>query len=497
LKDFSKQKDKFSVAFSDSFTQRSYYVASACNEIHVQPSGSVELVGFMSMNLRVKSLLEKIGVVPRLEGRHEYKSAGNIFTEKELTQYEKEEINHIFTSLYHQLTEQVSANRNIPISQVNELVESGPFMSQEAQSHKLVDYLSYKDQVISHVTEKAGDKAQLISLSRYCKARKKQLAKADKKKEDVIALVYAVGNVQRGVGDFGAEDVCHVIKKAADDPKVKAIVFRIDSRGGDYIAADRIWREVTLAQQKGKPVIASFGNVAASGGYFVATSCDHIVSDPATITGSIGVIAGKFVFSEELQQKVGVKMETIPFGKNSNMFSPFSDFSPEQKEKFDTVLDKIYQDFTDKVKAGRKLTDEQVDKLARGRVFTGDEAHKLGLVDSLGGLQDAVHMAKKLAKQKSGEEQASPPPPPKDDFKLVIYPKPKTTYELISENIFGESGAGKKQEYDEEDRQSQQPNLPIGFLNVLTDAIKEYFTERAMNTNVLKTKIDWDQIEKW
>lgn len=259
-------------------------------------------------------------------------------------------------------------------------------------------------------------------------------------------------------------------------------MLRIDSGGGDYVAADRIWREVSLAKKAGKTVVASFGNVAASGGYYVATPCDHIVSQPATITGSIGVFAGKMVITEKVTEKTGIAAKLTPFGDHSSMFSPFSDFTASQKEKFDRFLDRVYEDFTSKVTEGRKLPTDQIDKVARGRVFLGEEALKLGLVDSLGGLNDAIKVAKDLAKV--------------GDHKVVQFPAKENPFAAYFTPWWAKQDEA---DFDREDR--EKPNSGFGASVEMAANVQRFYTTLSTMgansaTNVLKTNASWGSSEE-
>lgn len=423
-----RAKGKKAVAYADSYGEMGngngvYWFATAFDEVYLQPTGDLGLVGFNSEQPFIKGALEKIGVKPQMGARGEYKNAVNMFTETGFNEPHREATEKYLGSLYAQMVKAIALDRKLTEEQVKKFIDEGPLSAQEALEGKLVDGLAYRDEVYTKVKEGFGKDAELLYLNKYLD----RAGRPNQVGEDTIALIYGVGQVQRGKSDvspmgesaMGSDTVSAAFRKASEDESVKAIVFRVDSPGGSYVASDTIRREVQRAREKGKPVIVTMGNLAASGGYFVAMEADKIVAQPGTITGSIGVFSGKFV-TRDLWEKLGVNWDNVQVGKNAALFSSDAEFSPEQQAKLDQVLDRIYLDFTSKAAAGRKMPLEKLQAVAKGRVWTGADAKELGLVDELGGLPRAMELAKEAAKLD-----------PKKDVRVQIFPKPKSGFEAL------------------------------------------------------------------
>jgi protease-4 len=300
----------------------------------------------------------------------------------------------------------------------------GPYLGQQAVDAKLVDELLYRDEVYAKVRGKSGDHAELLYLEKYLERAGRPHAKGQK-----VALIYGVGAVQRGKGGFspisgtamGSDTVAAAFRAAREDEDVKAIVFRVDSPGGSYVASDTIWRETQLTRQAGKPVVVTMGNLAGSGGYFVAMGADKIVAQPGTITASIGVLGGKLL-TKGFWDKVGVTYDEVHTSDNGTMFTGAQDYTPKEWGKFQQWLDRVYADFTSKVADGRKLPKAKVLEIAKGRIWTGEDALGLGLVDALGGFDVALKLAKEAARIPAG-----------DDVNLVVFPRKKSFFEALSQ----------------------------------------------------------------
>jgi protease-4 len=329
----------------------------------------------------------------------------------------------IMNSWFNQMKQGICEARNIAPEKFQALVDAGPYLGKEAVAAKLVDGIAYRDQVYDDVKKKAGDNSELLYLDKYLQRAGRP---HDHGKE--IALVFGVGGVTRGKSDYdpvqgsqnmGSETVAGAIRAAVADKDVKAILFRVDSPGGSYVASDTIWREVVNAHQAGKPVIVSMGDVAGSGGYFVAMAADKIVAQPGTITASIGVLGGKMLTSG-LWNKFGLSWDEVHNGANATMFTGTQDYTPAEWARFEAWLDRVYVDFTGKVAEGRKLPKEKVLEIAKGRIWSGQDAKNLGLVDELGGYDTAL----KLAKKAGGI-------PESDEVKIVVYPRPKTILQTL------------------------------------------------------------------
>jgi len=412
---------KLTVAFGETFGEFGsgtvpYYLASAFERVYLQPSGDVGLTGVAMEQRFVKGALGKLGVGYEMGQRHEYKTAANTFTQDHMTEPHRESIGRIVESVNEQLVAGIAEGRRLDPAKVRELVDRGPFLGAEALETGLVDRLAYRDEVYDEVKRAAGEAAHLLYVSRY--AKNAAMRKLPNPTADGIALIHGLGPIRSGRsgrspfgagGAMGSDTVSAALRGARRDEHVKAVVFRVDSPGGSYVASDTVWREIVLTR-KVKPVIVSMGDVAASGGYFVAMAADVIVAQPGTLTGSIGVFGGKPVLSQ-LLERVGVNTELVAEGANAGMFSTSRAFSPEQWERINAWLDRIYDDFVGKVAEGRGLTRERAHELARGRVWTGADAHERGLVDELGGLEDALVLARKRARLS-------------DDAPVRVHPRP-------------------------------------------------------------------------
>ncbi|QFY12472.1 signal peptide peptidase SppA [Nonomuraea phyllanthi] len=400
-----RSSGKLTVAFAETFGEFGggtvpYYLATAFERVYLQPSGDVGLTGVALEQRFLKGTLAKLGVGYEAGQRHEYKTAVNTFTQDHMTDPHRESVSRIVESVTDTLVAGIADGRRLDPGKVRELIDRGPFTAEEAREAGLVDGLAYRDEVYDEVKKAGGDEAHLLYVSRY--ARGAAVKKLPQPMADGIALIHGSGMIRTGRsgrsplgggGAMGSDTISAAFRAARRDEHVKAVVFRVDSPGGSYVASDTVWREVTLTR-KVKPVIVSMGDVAASGGYFVSMAADVIMAQPGTLTGSIGVYGGKPVVSEMLE-KIGISSEMVAEGANAGMFSTSRGFSPEQWERVNAWLDRIYDDFVGKVAASRDLTRERAHELARGRVWTGADAHARGLVDELGGLEDALAVARR------------------------------------------------------------------------------------------------------
>lgn len=383
----------------------SYYLATACDEIWLQPSGVVGLSGVALEATFVRGALDKAGVEPQVAQRHEYKNAADMFLRSGFTPAHREATERLAASVFEQLVAGVAAGRNLSVPAVRELLDRGPLLAEEARAGGLVDHLGYRDEVYAAARARAGAGAQLRYVARYqrhgpaARVRRQALARRHRS----VAVVSAVGLIASGPSrrspqgrTVGSDTLTAALRAAVRDEKVGAIVLRVNSRGGSYVASDAVWREVGRAREAGTPVVVSMGSVAASGGYFVSMAADTIVADPATLTGSIGVFGGKFV-TRDLLERVGVGLDRVALGRHAGMFSSRERYSESELARLDAWLDAVYEDFTAKVAAGRGLDRDRVHEIARGRVWTGADALGLGLVDELGGLRHAVQLARATA----------------------------------------------------------------------------------------------------
>jgi len=397
---------KPAIAYSETFGEvgpgnTAYYLATAFDAIYLQPSGDLGLTGLIFEQPFLRGTLDKLGILPRLDGRKEYKSYRYLFTERKYLPPHREAVTRVMESQFSQIVRGIAAARKLSEEQVRELINEGPFIGQEAVQAGLVDGLKYRDEVYALIREKAGAKAEVLRLGEFRKR-----TKGPNEKGTTIALIYGVGGISRGKSGYdpamgeiimGSDTIASAFRSAIEDKDVKAILFRIDSPGGSYVASDTVWRETVNAKKAGKPVIVSMGSTAGSGGYFVAMDADKIVAQPGTITGSIGVLGGKIV-TAGLWSKLGVSWDDVHTSRNADAWTRSKDLTPAQRARFAQWLDRVYEDFTAKVSQGRKLSRAEVEKIAKGRIWTGEDAQRLGLVDEVGGFPVALRLARDAAK---------------------------------------------------------------------------------------------------
>lgn len=429
---------KRTVAFAETFGEWTpgnggYYLASAFDEIYLQPSGDVGLAGLRYEVPFLAGTLDKLGLEPQLDRRHEYKNAINQYTETEMTAAHEEAMQALADSQFAQMVAGIAAGRELPEAEVRDLFDRGPFLAQEALEAGLVDGLAYRDEVWDRLRDSEGADSTFVDLLRLARPRLPGFMRGPK-----VAVIHGVGAVVRGESRYdpwsgllmGSETVGEGFRQAVDDPEVEAILFRVDSPGGSYVASDTVWRETVRAREAGKPVVVSMGELAASGGYFVSMSADRIVAHPGTITGSIGVYGGKMV-SRELWRKLGVTFDSVSTSVNAGMWSSVEPFGDYGWERLQDSLDRIYEDFVGKVAAGRGLEVAEVEKIARGRIWSGEQAFELGLVDALGGYPRAVAEIRELI----GLEADAP-------VRLETFPRPRSTLEVLLERLARPVGAG-------------------------------------------------------
>jgi protease-4 len=379
-------------------------VASAAGDVSIMPQGELNLVGVGVREMFARGTLDWLGIRPDFAAIGQYKSAANIFTEKDFTPGQREEDTALVNDLYEQIMSQIAAERHLDPAAVSAIVDRSPIDAAQGLKAKLVDRLEYEDQFDQRVKNHGGVEHQMVSYANYTRSG---LLSGFESPTNKIAVVYGVGAIERGQGGFdpllspggsamGSDDIIKAFKQAREDDSVRAVVFRVDSPGGSVIASELIRRAVEMTAKK-KPVVVSMAGYGASGGYWVSTPAARIIADPGTITGSIGVLGGKFNIAPATQ-KLYLNTGAITRGANVEMFDMFTDFTPAQAAMFkDQILGDTYQDFLKIVAAGRKMTVEQVDQIAQGRVWTGKQALPIKLVDSLGGFDDALAAAKKLA----------------------------------------------------------------------------------------------------
>jgi len=428
VKEF-RSKGKFAVAFAETFGEAGngnthYYLATAFEEIWLQPSGDVNLTGFALEQPFLVDTLTAMGVTAQLDQREEYKGLADTFTKSSMPAPIRENLQRLMDSWLEQVAQGMAERGKFDAAAARGLIDRGPFLAAQAQSAKLVDRLGYWDELTQAIDDRAGEGATWFPLHDYA-ASLEQPEGVDR-----IAVVYGLGPVTLVTGGqdalFGpalmeSSAVASAIRDAVDDPAIRAIVFRVDSPGGSYVASDTIWREVQRARDLGKPIIVSMGEVAASGGYFVAAPAAKIVAQPATITGSIGVASGKVVFAG-LWDILRLHWDGVKAGANADLDSPHRLYTAEGWNRLQGALDRVYTDFTQKVAAGRNLSIDKVRNVAKGQVWSGRDARERGLVDELGGYSVAIRLAREAAKI-----------PPAARVSVEEYPPPESPLERLFE----------------------------------------------------------------
>src|ERR1700753_2274815 len=400
---------KLAYAWSESFGEfgqgnSPYYLATAFDKIYLQPSGSLGLTGVVVEQVFLRSALDKIGVNFEAGARREYKTAAHQLTEQGFTEAAREETQHLAASIASQLTTAIADRRGKTTDEARALLDRGPFLPQQALAEGLVDVLGYRDEAYTAIRQKTGPDATLQFLRRY--QRSNQLAQRARKlpnpRERFVAVIYATGPIRLGPrvrpppgGNWmGPDTGAGALRAAAADERAGAILLRVNSPGGSATASDTIWREVVRARAGGTPVVVSMGDVAACGGYYISMPADEIITQPGTLTGSIGVVVGKPVV-EKLMGRAGLTTDRVSEGAHGRMFAPTPPFSDDDWSIVNSWLDQIYADFTGKVASGRSMTAADVEAVARGRVWTGIDAVDNGLADGLGGLADAAPAARR------------------------------------------------------------------------------------------------------
>ena len=401
----------------------SYYLASAFGEVWMQPSGTVGLIGFATNALFLRDALDKAGIEAQFVARGEYKSAVNLFTQDRYTDAHREADTRLLESLRAQVWQAISESRSVDYDSLDGLADQAPLLREAAAHSGLIDRVGFRDEAYARIAELVGaegispesgdadadDAPPRLYLSRYARATgpggPPRPAMPGRKPKPTIAIVTVAGPIVSGRGgsrlpfgssNAGGDTIAAGLREAAADDAVSAIVLRVDSPGGSVSASETIWREVAQARKRGKPVVASMGGVAASGGYYVSMGADAIVANPGTITGSIGVLTGKLV-ARDLKDRLGVGSDSVRTNANADAWSINAPFTPEQHAQVEAEADLFYKDFVQRVAEGRNLSFEAAEAVARGRVWTGADALEHGLVDELGGLRTAVRRAKVLA----------------------------------------------------------------------------------------------------
>eukprot|EP01006_Ploeotia_vitrea_P034760 TRINITY_DN65798_c8_g13_i1.p1 TRINITY_DN65798_c8_g13~~TRINITY_DN65798_c8_g13_i1.p1 ORF type:complete len:654 (-),score=360.39 TRINITY_DN65798_c8_g13_i1:874-2688(-) len=472
-----RARGKVAIAWSETFGEfgqslAQYYISSICDRVIVSPSGSLCMVDMVANGMFLREALDKYGVEPQLRGRKEYKNARKQLMNSDFDEEHRESMVSLLNSVRAQMLREVASDRRLDEARVEELIQSGPHTSggdrDKLKATGLVDDVLYRDEIYDQLgalvrqardererhdndvdceeeeeeQKKEADDVNLLFLSAYLKKRGSPLQKpvhaaslatgvklAKPRSKHRVALIRCVGVIHLGrsttnmfgdASDCGSVTISRAIRAAVADQSVKAIILQVDSPGGSYVGSDAIAREVQRARAKGKVVVSSMLNVAASGGYFVSMHCNKIVANPATLTGSIGVLAGKLV-TKAFWKNLGINWATIPAGPNAEYFSTQVQYDSKGYGKLDEFLDIAYEDFTAQVARGRGMTREAVEEVARGRVWTGEQALTNGLVDRLGGLDTAIDVVRQLLDL-----------PAETGIDVVAFPKQPSLLESLS-----------------------------------------------------------------
>jgi len=391
-------------AYMETGFNKDYYVAAACDKIYIPPSGELFVTGLAADVMFFRGTLDKLGIYPDVYQIGKYKSAGDMFTQKQMTDAHREYINSLLDDLFGRLVDGVAKGRGKSADDVKKIIDNAPYTAKQAQEQGLIDGALYREDVEKMIKKNLGyndnDELRVVRASDYRKITQESLGL---NKGEKIAVVYASGDIMSGSSQFGSsgeetigsDSLVRVLNEVRDDKSIKAVVLRIDSPGGSGLASDIIWRGIESLKAK-KPVVVSMSDVAASGGYYIACNANKIVAQPSTITGSIGVVGGKPVV-KGFYDWIGVTNEYVLRGTNSGMFRETEKFSDSERAKFEEFLKSTYDDFTSKVAKGRAKDQAYIDAIGQGRVWTGRQGKDNGLVDEYGGLDKAIEIAKQLA----------------------------------------------------------------------------------------------------
>ena len=425
LEDF-KSGGKYVYAWLEYAGDREYYLASAADRVYLLPSASLDLTGVATYEVFLRGTFDWIGTYPDFLHVGDYKTAVNTFLEKSYTPAHKEMSESLTRSHYDQLVQAIASARDKSESEVRALIDQGPFQPEDALRVGLIDEVAYEDELDDLVDDLRG--ARFVDAEDYAEV---SWERAGLRRRSKIALIHATGVINSGTSGFdpvngavvGADSLVEYIRKVRADQSFRAIVLRVDSPGGSSTASDVIWRELSISRENTRPVIVSMSDLAASGGYYIALGGDAIVAQPGTLTGSIGVYTGKFVTTGSLD-KLGANVEATSQGQHAEIYSPDRRFTPEERKKIAESMQLVYDQFIERTAAARHMPPEKVDEVAQGRVWTGEQAKQIGLVDEIGGLYKAIDLAKQRARIAADEE-----------VELVVYPPRRSFFEVVADEI--------------------------------------------------------------
>ena len=402
LLEFKSETDKFIIAYSEIYSQKAYYITSVADEVYLHPEGILEFVGLAYQGMFYKGALEKLDVEPQIIRHGKFKAAVEPYMLDKMSDENRQQITKFLKSIWSNMLADISESRNISTDELFQIVQQFKVRkASDAVTLGLIDANLYKDQVLDSLRQKlnieADEEIEVTGLAAY----KNVKLEGNKKKysKDKIAIIYAYGEISGGEGDdenIGSERISRAIRDARTDEKVKAIVLRVNSPGGSALASETILREMILAKAE-KPIVVSMGDVAASGGYYIACHADTIVANPTTITGSIGVFGLLMNTQKLMKNKLGITIDTVRTNKYADMGSMFRSLTIKERNIIQKSVEDIYDTFITHVSEGRSMSKEAVDAIGQGRVWTGTDARDLGLVDVLGGFEDAIDLAANMA----------------------------------------------------------------------------------------------------
>ncbi len=427
-----KESGKWIVSYSEIYTQKAYYLASVSDELWLNPQGMVEWKGLGAQMMFMKGMFEKLEVEPQIIRYGKFKSAVEPLILDKMSEANRHQTMTYMSDLWNKMLRGIAEGRSKTVEDLDALAQNATIQNgKDALENGLVDELLFKDQVMEKLRERLeitdeDMKVNFIGLAKYKNAPKVKGDDEKTGKKEHIAIIYAVGSIEGGEGDdetIGSEKISAEIRKARKDDKVKAIVLRINSPGGSALASDVIWREVVLAREA-KPVVVSMGDVAASGGYYIACAADTILAQPNTITGSIGVFGVLMNAQKLVNNKLGIMIDTVKTNRFADLGTPFRALTPIERDIIQNGVNEIYLDFITKVGQGRGMTTDEVDSIGQGRVWSGEDALEIGLVDLLGGIDDAVKIAAGMAKV--------------ENYRVVEYPAQKDPLEQMIKELSGQ-----------------------------------------------------------
>ena len=426
-----KESGKWIVAYSEIYSQKAYYLASVADEIWLNPEGMLEWKGLGAQLMFMKGMFEKLEVEPQIIRYGKFKSAIEPLILDKMSEANRMQTMTYMSDLWNKMLNGVAEGRGKSVEELDSFAQNATIQdAEDALEAGLADELIYKDEVIAKLREKLemeddDKKINYISLGKYKNAPVAKNEDDNDSKKDRIAVIYAVGDIQGGNSDddsMGSETISKEIRKARKDEKIKAIVLRVNSPGGSALASDVMWREVVLAKKE-KPVIVSMGDVAASGGYYISCAADSIFAQPNTITGSIGVFGVLMNAKKMVNNKLGIMIDTVKTNRFADLGSPFRPLTELERNIIQQGVNDIYTDFITKVAEGRGMKVADVDSIGQGRVWSGEDALEIGLVDKLGGIKDAIACAARMAESES--------------YRVLEYPEKKDPFEQMMEDLTG------------------------------------------------------------